>query len=142
MPAADRPFSVFALAAVAALGGVWVLTGTLGLRPPDTYPVGDLKLSPDLVRLFWLAWGVMLIVSAVMIVLLRRQGWALLMISTGVGLLAALWQWWIGNLEPVRMAILVVTAFYLNARQVRELFLESRERATFVPLAPPEADQG
>jgi ribosomal protein L12E/L44/L45/RPP1/RPP2 len=60
------------------------------------------------------------------------------MLSTGLGLFGALWQWWIGNLEPVRMAILVLTAFYLNGREVRELLLGTEERMTAVPLAPPE----
>jgi ribosomal protein L12E/L44/L45/RPP1/RPP2 len=60
------------------------------------------------------------------------------MLATGLGLLGALWQWWIGNLEPVRMLILVATAFYLNARDVRELLLSTAERVAAIPLAPPE----
>jgi hypothetical protein len=134
--AADRPFSVFALAALAALGGIWVLAAAVGLRPADDYVVGDAALPTDVLRLFWVAWAAMLLASAVLIPMLHRWGWGLLMIATCVGLMAALWQWWIGNLEPVRIAILVVTAFYLNAREVRDLLHPPTGQATIVPLAP------
>jgi hypothetical protein len=84
------------------------------------------------------AWGVMPLLSAGLLLALHRWGWTLLMLSTGLGLLGALWQWWIGNPEPVRLLLLVATAFYLNAREVRELLVATTERATIVPLAPPE----
>jgi hypothetical protein len=136
--AAGHRFSIVALATVASLGGVWVLSGALGLRPGDAYRVGDAALSTDAVRVFWVLWGAMLLTSAVLIPLRRGWGWALLMIATSIGLVVALWQWWIGNLEPVRMAILVVTAFYLNAREVRDVLLHPTEGTTVVPLAPPD----
>lgn len=136
-----RPFSIIALAVLAAAGGIWVLLGAAGAHQLDTYRIGDFVLGGSVGPVVAIVWGVMLLVSAVLIAMVHRWGWALLMISTGVGLLASLWQWWIGNLEPVRMAIFVVTAFYLNAREVRELLLRPTGHATVVPLAPREGER-
>jgi hypothetical protein len=136
--ATGQRFSVIALATVATLGGIWVLSGAVGLRAADVYRVGDAALSTDVPRLFWVGWGVMLLASAVLIPVRPGRGWALLMVATCIGLVVALWQWWIGNLEPVRMAILVATAFYLNARNVRDVLLPPTGETTIVPLAPPD----
>jgi hypothetical protein len=138
MRVAGRPFGIFALATFALLGGLWTLAAALGLRPLDVYRIGETVVDPWVPQLVSGAWGVMLIIAAVLLLLLHRWGWELLMISTGIGLLGALWQWWIGNLEPIRMGLLVLTAFYLNGREVRDILLGTRERAMAVPLAPPE----
>jgi hypothetical protein len=138
MRIAGRPFGIFALATFALLGGLWTLAAAAGLRPLDDYQIGDAVLEPWVAQAIAGGWGAMLLASAALLLALHRWGWELLMISTGVGLLGALWQWWIGNLEPVRMGLLVLTAFYLNGREVRELLLGTEERTTAVPLAPPE----
>ncbi len=38
----------------------------------------------------------------------------------------------------LRLALLVVSAFYLNGREVRDLLLPTTEAVDVVPLAPPE----
>jgi len=133
-----RPFGIVALAVFATLGGLWALAAAAGLRPLDDYTIGSITLPPLAPQVVAAAWGVMLLLSAGLLLALHRWGWTLLMLSTGLGLLGALWQWWIGNPEPVRLLLLVATAFYLNAREVRELLVATTERATIVPLAPPE----
>ena len=138
MRIAGRPFGVLVLAVLAAAGGLWAFAAVAGLRPLDDYNVGDISLAPEASAAVAAAWGAMLLLSAVLLLLLHRWGWELLMISTGLGLFGALWQWWIGNLEPIRMAVLVMTAFYLNGRQVRDLLVGTAERSTAAPLAPPE----
>ena len=138
MRIAGRPFGILALATLALLGGLWALAAAAGLRPLDDYRIGESMLDPWVPQLVSGVWGVMLLIAAILLLLLHRWGWELLMISTGVGLFGALWQWWIDNLEPVRMALLVLTAFYLNGREVREILLGVQERARAVPLAPRE----
>jgi hypothetical protein len=133
-----RPFGIVALAVFATLGGLWALAAAAGLRPLDDYTIGSATVPALVPQVIAAAWGVMLLVSAGLLLALHRWGWTLLMLSTGLGLFGALWQWWVGNLEPVRMLLLVATAFYLNAREVRELLVATTERATIVPLAPPE----
>lgn len=138
MHIAGRPFGILVLAVSATLGGLWALAAAVGLRPLDDYRVGNLVLPPEIPLVITAAWGVLLLVSAMLLLGLHRWGWTVLMLSTGLGLFGALWQWWIGNLEPIRMALLIVTALYLNGREVRELLLPSAERPDVIPLAPPE----
>ena len=138
MRVAGRPFGILALAVFAVLGGLWALGAAAAVRPLDDYTLGSTSLPPLFPQVAAAAWGVTLLVSAVLLLALHRWGWMLLLLTTGLGLFGALWQWWIGNLEPVRMLLLVATAFYLNAREVRGLFVTTTERATVVPLAPPE----
>jgi hypothetical protein len=133
-----RPFGIVALAAFATLGGLWALAAAAGLRPLDEYVIGSTTLPPLVPQVVAAAWGVLLLASAGLLIALHRSGWMLLMITTGLGLFGALWQWWIGSLEPVRMLLLVATAFYLTARQVRERLVTTTERASIVPLAPRE----
>ena len=141
MRIAGRPFGILVLVVLAAVGGLWALAAVAGLRPLDDYTIGATVGGPEVARAVTGAWGAILILSAVLLLLLHRWGWELLMLATGLGLFGALWQWWIGNLEPVRMAVLVLTAFYLNGRELRDLLLGTPERAAVVPLAPPEGGQ-
>ncbi len=101
-------------------------------------PFGIVAIAPEVVRVVIAGWAMALLAGALLLLALHRWGWVLLMVVTGLGLLGSLWQWWTGNPEPIRLALLVVTAFYLNGHQVRDLFFRSVERAGAVPLAPQE----
>ena len=138
MRIAGRPFGILALAALAVAGALWGLGGVAGLRAVPEFSLKGIDLAPELVRVIIAGWAAMLIVGAVLLLALHRWGWVLLMLGTGLGLMAALWQWWLGNPEAIRLVILVVTAFYLNGRQVRDLLLRPVERVDVVPLAPQE----
>jgi hypothetical protein len=138
MRIAGRPFAILALAALAIAGAAWALTGVAGLRAVPEFSLKGIELAPELVRAIIAGWAVMLLAGALLLVTLHRWGWVLLMLATGMGLLAALWQWWLGSPEPIRLALLVVTAFYLNGHSVRDLLLRPVERAGVVPLAPQE----
>jgi hypothetical protein len=110
----------------------------VGLRAVPEFSVKGIELAPELVRAIIAGWSFMLLAGALLLVALRRWGWVLLMLGTGLGLMAALWQWGLGSPEPIRLALLIVTAFYLNGHQVRDLLLRPVERAGVVPLAPQE----
>jgi hypothetical protein len=133
-----RPFGILALAGLAVAGGLWALLGVAGLRPVPEFALKGLQIPEEIVRIVVAGWVVMLLAGALFLLALHRWGWVLLMLGTGLGLLASLWQWWMGNSEPIRLALLVVTAFYLNGHQVRDLLLRPADRAAVVPLAPPE----
>ncbi len=138
MRIAGRPFGILALAVLAVTGSLWALAGVAGLRAVPEFSLRGIELAPELVRAIIAGWAVMLLVGAVLLVALHRWGWVLLMLATGLGLLASLWQWQLGSSEPIRLALLVVTAFYLNGHSVRDLLLRQVDRAGVVPLAPPE----
>jgi hypothetical protein len=138
MRIAGRPFGILALAVMAVAGGLWALTGVAGFRPVPEFSLKGIELAPEVVRIIIAGWSAMLMAGAALLVALHRWGWVLLMLATGLGLLGSLWQWGLGNPEPIRLALLVVTAFYLNGREVRDLLLRPVERAAVVPLAPQE----
>jgi hypothetical protein len=138
MRIAGRPFGILALAVLAVAGGLWALSGVAGLRAVPEFTLKGIDLAPELARLIIAGWSAMLLAGALLLLALHRWGWVLLMLATGMGLLAALWQWGLGNPEPIRLALLIVTAFYLNGHQVRDLLLRPADRAAVVPLAPPE----
>jgi hypothetical protein len=138
MRIAGRPFGILALALLAVVGALWALTGVAGLRAVPEFSLKGIELGPELVRAIVAGWSAMLLAGALLLVALHRWGWVLLMLATGMGLLAGLWQWWLGSPEPIRLALLVVTAFYLNGHSVRDLLLRQVERVGAVPLAPQE----
>jgi hypothetical protein len=138
MRVAGRPFAILVLAVLAVAGGLWALSGVAGLRPVPEFSIKGIEIAPELVRAVIAVWSVMLLTGAVLLLFLHRWGWVLLMLGTGLGLLAALWQWFLGSPEPIRLALLVVTAFYLNGRQARDLLMGTENRSGVVPLAPPE----
>jgi hypothetical protein len=138
MRIAGRPFGILALAVLAVAGGLWALAGVAGLHELRDFSLKGLDISPEVVRVVTAGWAAALLVGAVLLLALHRWGWVLLMLATGLGLLGSLWQWWLGSPEPMRLALLVVTAFYLNGREVRDLLLRPVERAAVVPLAPQE----
>jgi hypothetical protein len=135
---AGRPFGILALAVFAIAGGLWALVGVADLRPVPEFSLKGIAIAPEIVRVVVAVWAVMLLVGAAMLLALHRWGWVLLMLSCGMGLLAALWQWLLGNPEPIRLGLLVLSAFYLNAREVRDLLFREVQRVGVVPLAPQE----
>jgi hypothetical protein len=138
MRIAGRPFGIVALVVLAVAGGLWALAGVAGLHAVDDFSLKGMPIAPEVVRVVIAGWAMALLAGALLLLALHRWGWVLLMVVTGLGLLGSLWQWWTGNPEPIRLALLVVTAFYLNGHQVRDLFFRSVERAGAVPLAPQE----
>jgi hypothetical protein len=138
MRIAGRPFGIVALVVLAVAGGLWALAGVAGLHTVNDFSLKGVQIAPEVVRVVIAGWAVALLAGALLLLALHRWGWVLLMVATGLGLLGSLWQWWMGNPEPIRLALLVVTAFYLNGHQVRDLFFRSVERAGVVPLAPQE----
>jgi hypothetical protein len=138
MRIAGRPFGIIALAVLAFAGGLWALAGVAGLHDVRAYSIKGVDIAPEVVRVIIAGWAVALMAGALLLFALHRWGWVIMMLAVGGGLLGSLWQWWLWNPEPVRLALLVVTAFYLNGHEVRDLLLRPAERAPVVPLAPQE----
>ena len=70
-----------------------------------------------------LAWSAAAVTAAVLLLAGTRVGWVLTMLVTGFGLALDLVRWWNGVPSHITLAIGVLTAFYLNSRTVRSIFL-------------------
>lgn len=134
---ARRPLGIWLIAGLLVLNGL-VALALLVRDLPDlldrVFAAG--KLDPDLWPLLW-AWAAANLVAAFLLWRLSRRGWALTMVIVGLGLVANLVYWWVGEPNHLRMALNVVMAFYLNSRSVRAIF-ERRMEVTKVVLSSRE----
>ena len=117
--------------------GIWVVVGlqvalAITLLPgfaesfPGISPIGGITVN-ELWRNLALGWAVINVLAAVWLWTLSRRGWVLVMVLVGIGLVANLFLWSIGQPAWLRMAIQAATAFYLNAAPVRALFVRHDE---------------
>ena len=139
MRVAGRPFGILILAVLGVAGGLWAFAGLTGFHDVPEFSIRTASVPEGLVRVAVALWATVTMVAAVLLLALDRWGWILAMLAAGLGLLASLWSWGLGHPEPVRLLILVVTAFYLNGREVRELLLGTSGQVSVVPPASPES---
>ena len=80
-------------------------------------------------RAFVIAFSVLVLLASVWLWLLRRRGWAAMMLLVGIALAAQLTLWWLrpADAQWLRMGLNVIVAFYLNSAGVRGLFLQRHE---------------
>lgn len=121
--------------------GIWIIVilesmnvtfAILDLVLGSTISGGDLDrlTHGDVVaRLVVFAWAGLVAVASISLFMLRRRGWALMMLLVGLALIAHLLTWWNDPAKTpwINMAVNVVTAFYLNSAAVRQLFLRRHE---------------
>jgi hypothetical protein len=118
---------------LAAVGGL--------LGPRSGSLVGLFGNEVHVLDVFFLGLGLLSVVGALALWRLNRFGWYAIMLLTGFGLAfqIALWVWATPNY--VNLAIFVVSAFYLNQREVKEIFLAPPVEQAIVVLAVEADDQ-
>jgi hypothetical protein len=102
---------------------------------PGLSPADNINLS----RQLYVAWGVVNLAAAVWLWTLSRRGWVLTMVLVGIGLIANLYLWSVGQPAWARMAIQAATAFYLNSSSIRALF-ERRDAIETIVLRDSDAE--
>jgi len=113
---------VIALAALRLAEAILWAATALGLRPMP-FGLGDLTIADVEVGPPLLLCIAALDVAIVFGLLLsRRWGWILTMLVTGVGLAFNILLVLSGEQDPIRLAILVATALFLNQIPVRARF--------------------
>ena len=112
--------------------GIWVVVGlqfalAITLLPwvaesfPGVSPIAEISAT-DLWHDIYIGWAIVNVLAALWLWTLSRRGWVLVMVLVGVGLVANLYLWFLGEPAWLRMAIQAATAFYLNSAPVRHLF--------------------
>jgi hypothetical protein len=120
------PFGLWVIAVALVLSGVLVVLAVTG-KAEGFLSGGTLGLEGSLdgrngVGLF----GIGQIVAGVGMLFRVRSAWGLAMFLVMIGLAANLISYFIGDPNLVRLLLLVVIAFYLNQRAVREVFVDDR----------------
>jgi hypothetical protein len=120
---APLPLGLWLVSVLLIAGGVAFLMGVAGIGP-SLLSGGLLDLQASFEGRAALAVvAAAMIVAALGLLLRMRWAWALTMLLVGVGLVVNLAAYVRGDPNYLRLAIFVVTAFYLNQRAVREVFL-------------------
>ncbi len=136
-----RPFGLLVLASLLLLKAGVLLAVVLGINLAADNPIrGALQVSPELAKFVAAltlsdvvmgALAVLLVASAVGLVLLRRDGWLLAMVLTGLFVALDIVGFLSNNVTYVWMALNIATVFYLNQADVRAAVGVSTE-----PLVP------
>ena len=73
----------------------------------------------------WFGWVLMgfFLLAVIGLLLMKRWGWIITMIMTGIGLTFSIWSYFDGNPGYIPMLIYIVIVFYLNQREVQSPFL-------------------
>jgi hypothetical protein len=128
-----RPVPVTILAAIQVVTGLMlaIVAALFVLDQEATFPLfanvagagNALVVEAVGVATVCAAMALLEIVAAVALLRLRRLGWTLTMLLTGVSLASAIATWWLsGEVLTVSLLLGVVTVLYLNQRQVRAAF--------------------
>jgi len=141
-----RPFGVYVLVIILLLG---VFSAVLEIIRVQFHLVGVLAQADEFLvdrsgfvqlaaRLFHDA-GILTIVNGVIIAvwsvvivglwLLQRWAWLMVMISTGITLIFALWRYFEGSPDYLGMLLNVAVVFYLNDRSVQRTYARRRPEA-------------
>jgi hypothetical protein len=143
-PAARRPFALLALSFLLIVKAGVLVAVLLDVQLSDQNPIGRaLQVSPELGQ--WVqslalsdavlaVLAILLVGSAVGLVLLRRDGWLMAMVLTGLFVAADIAGFFGGMVNDLWMALNIITVFYLNQTEVRAAVGVSTE--PLVPVVP------
>jgi hypothetical protein len=143
VPARRKPVTLYILVGLMVLKSVLIILVLGGAYSFSDGPIGQALRMPGVGAAIREAPGVVgvlivvaavLLVSALMLLAGRRTGWLLAMVITGVSVAVDIIGFLAGVGSELWMFLNVVTVFYLNQRDIRELV-----GVTLVPVvdAPP-----
>jgi hypothetical protein len=129
-----RPLGIVILVAFALFSGVQSLLAAFGVVDARVGSLGSLLTDPVQFQVFSIALGLVYIATGIATWLILRVGWYAMVLLAGLGLLVQITLYVYGSPNFLTMTVGVVTAFYLNQREVKALFLAPRTMASAVVL--------
>jgi len=117
------PFGLIVVVLLQLAAAAWILTGAAGLRPLEgTTIFADLFRSSQAVAVLFAVVAGLQAVAALLLLTRNRLAWLVIMLIMGASLVTGITSYFVGDPEPVRLFLYVVSAFYLNQRPVRAAF--------------------
>jgi ABC-type multidrug transport system fused ATPase/permease subunit len=99
------------------------------LGPRATGPGSVARLLEGSATLAAASLSVASLIAGILLFRMRQIGWTLTMVLSGISLASSIVLWWVdGLVNTIALVNEVVTVFYLNQRQVREVFGITRRR--------------
>ena len=123
-----RPFALLVLIALMATKGVLILLMILGaftatptgiLRSLRIESIYDAVHTSNLAVVGLVVIAAILLISAAGLLMYRRSGWMLAMVTTGIFVAVDIMGYFAGEANYIWMALNIITVFYLNQREVR-----------------------
>jgi hypothetical protein len=119
-----RPFGLYLIIALQLVVAILLVLALLGEKTIAIY----LKLLvQNPIFYTWFGWVLIgfLLLAVLGLWILKRWGWILTMILTGLGLGFSIWSYFQGSPHYISMVLYLVIVFYLNQRDVQYPFLQS-----------------
>lgn len=118
-----RPFGLYVIIGMQLVIAILLSLALLG-EPRVALYLKILVQNP--IFYSWFGWVLIgfLVLAVLGLLLLKRWGWILTMILTGIGLAFSIWTYFQGNPHYITMVFDLVIVFYLNQRDVQSPFLE------------------
>jgi uncharacterized membrane protein (DUF2068 family) len=123
-----RPFALLVLIALMATKGVLILLMVLGafttadagiLRSLRIESIYDAVHTSNVAVVGLVVIAAILLMSAGGLLMYRRSGWMLAMVTTGIFVAVDIMGYFSGEANYIWMALNIITVFYLNQREVR-----------------------
>jgi hypothetical protein len=120
----SRPFGLYVIIGVEVALAVFLALALLSVQGVRPY-LSILVQNP--IFYSWLGWVLVgcFAVAALGLLFLKRWGWILTMILTGLGLSYTIWSYFQGNPNYIGMVMDLVIVFYLNQREVQLPFMQA-----------------
>ena len=119
-----RPFGLFIIMGLQATLAILLTLALLGAQGLDPY----LRIFFQNPMFYtWFGWVFIgsLALAVLGLLFLKRWGWILTMILTGIGLYFTIWGYFQGTPNYIAMILDLVIVFYLNQRDVQLPFLHA-----------------
>lgn len=126
--AKHRSFGLYLIIVLQLLLAILLTMTLLGEKTIATY-LRILIQNP--IFYSWFGWVLIafFLLSVLGLLMLKRWGWIITMILTGIGLTYAIWSYFQGNPHYIPMVIYIVIVFYLNQHDVQAPFLDKADSA-------------
>lgn len=129
-----RPLGLVLLVGFALISGAQSLLAAFGVLDARVGSLGSLLTDPLQFQVFSIVLAAIYITTGLATWLILRVGWYAMVLLAGLGLLIQIILYVYGTPNFLTMTVGVLTAFYLNQREVKALFLEPRTMASAVVL--------
>jgi hypothetical protein len=120
----NRPFGLYIIIGLELALAVFLALALLNVQGISSY-LRILVQNPMFYS--WYGWVMIgcLAVAALGLFFLKRWGWILTMILTGIGLSYTIWSYFQGSPSYLAMIMDLVIVFYLNQREVQLPFMQA-----------------
>ena len=121
-----RPFGVNAIIVISALTLIYgiLLAVTVSFDLGSAEPILSRIVSERWLVVYFITTSLLNVVIIIGLWRMKRWGWFLVMINTGVGMFLNIWAYFYAQPNYFAMAASVLIVLYMNQRDVQQVFID------------------